>query len=122
MSELTLYVDANYESPWALSAFVALEEKQLPYALETKELSKKETFAAGYGARTHKIPALRRGDFWLAESVAIAEYLAESFPFPGHPRYMGGYVRLGTEFATEDFRRCVSAFRSGEKVPFQGRG
>ena len=86
MSELTLYVDANYESPWALSAFVALEEKQLPYALETKVLSKKETFAAGYGARTHKIPALRRGDFWLAESVAIAEYLAESFPFPSHPR------------------------------------
>lgn len=86
MSELTLYVDANYESPWALSTFVALEEKQLPYTLETKVLSKKETFAPGYGARTHKIPALRRGDFWLAESVAIAEYLAESFPFPGHPR------------------------------------
>lgn len=35
MSELTLYVDANYESPWALTAFVALEEKQLPYRLET---------------------------------------------------------------------------------------
>ena len=41
---------------------------------------------------------------------------------PGHPRYLGGYLRLGTEFATEDFRRCVDAFRSGETVPFQGRG
>lgn len=86
MSELTLYVDANYESPWALSAFVALEEKQLPFELATKVLSKKETFADGFHARTKKIPALRRGDFWLAESMAITEYLAESFPFPKHPR------------------------------------
>ncbi len=86
MSELTLYVDANYESPWALAAFVALEEKQLPFELATMQLSKKETFHAGFGARTKKIPALRRGDFWLAESMAITEYLAESFPFPKHPR------------------------------------
>jgi len=86
MSELTLYVDANYDSPWAMSAFVALEEKQLPYTLETKVLSKKETFGPGYGARTKKVPALRRGEFWLAESMAITEYLAESFPFPKHPR------------------------------------
>ncbi len=86
MTELTLYVDANYDSPWAMSAFVALEEKQLPYELATKVLSKKETFGPGYGARTRKVPALRRGDFWLAESMAITEYLAESFPFPKHPR------------------------------------
>lgn len=86
MSELTLYVDANYDSPWALTAFIALEEKGLPYRLESKVLSKKETFAADYGAHTKKIPALRRGDFWLAESMAIAEYLAESFPSPRYPR------------------------------------
>lgn len=40
---------------------------------------------------------------------------------PGHPRYLGGYVRLGTEFATEDHRYCLEAFRSGATVPFQGR-
>lgn len=40
---------------------------------------------------------------------------------PGHPRYLGGYVRLGTEFATEDHRYCIEAFRSGATVPFQGR-
>ena len=83
---LTLYVDANYDSPWAMSAFVALEEKQLPYTLQTRVLSKKETFGADYKARTHRVPALQRGDFWLAESTAIQEYLAESFPFPKHPR------------------------------------
>jgi SAM-dependent methyltransferase len=40
---------------------------------------------------------------------------------PGHPRYLGGYVRLGTEFAAEDFRQLDEAFRSGGSVPFQGR-
>lgn len=86
MTELTLYVDANYDSPWAMSAFVALEEKQLPYTLKTKSLSKKETFAADFPSRTKKIPALQRGAFWLAESMAITEFLAESYPFPKHPR------------------------------------
>jgi ubiquinone/menaquinone biosynthesis C-methylase UbiE len=47
----------------------------------------------------------------------IEEVLANS----GHPRYLGGYVRLGTEFATEDHRYCLDAFRSGATVPFQGR-
>lgn len=86
MSELTLYVDSNYDSPWAMSAFVALEEKRLEYELVAKVLSKKETFEAGYGGRTKKVPALERNDFWLAESMAITEYLAEAFPFPGRPR------------------------------------
>src|SRR5689334_14967663 len=41
---------------------------------------------------------------------------------PSHPRYLGGYVRLGTEVAAEDFRQLVSAFKSGSTQPFQGRG
>lgn len=40
---------------------------------------------------------------------------------PAHPRYLGGYVRLGTEFATADFRFCQEAFRTGATAPFQGR-
>lgn len=52
----------------------------------------------------------------------LAAFIDKLFATPGHPRYLGGYVRLGTQFATEDFRRCVSAFRSGATVPFQGRG
>ena len=30
-------------------------------------------------------------------------------------------MRLGTEFATEDHRYCLEAFRTGATVPFQGR-
>lgn len=40
---------------------------------------------------------------------------------PMHPRYVGSLVQLLTEFATEDFRRCLEGFRSGCTVPFQGR-
>ena len=39
-----------------------------------------------------------------------------------HPRYLGGYVRLGTEVAADDFQRCVEALRTGGAKPFQGRG
>jgi glutathione S-transferase len=86
MNDLVLYVDSNFDSPWAMSAFVAMEEKKLQYTLETKVLSRKDTFAADYRARTRRIPSLRHGEFWLAESSAIAEYLDEAFPGPAHPR------------------------------------
>ena len=84
MSDLTLYVDSNYDSPWAMSAFVALEEKQVPFALKPLVLSRKETFAADYGARTRRIPSLLHGDFHLAESSAIAEYLDGAFSGSAH--------------------------------------
>ncbi len=86
MSDLLLYVDSQFESPWAMSAFVALEEKGLPYQLKTLSLRQGEHKQPGYGPRTGRVPSLRHGDFWLAESTAIAEYLAETFPFPKHPR------------------------------------
>lgn len=64
--------------------------------------------------------------FGLLEADTIARYrLAPHFDqilaSPTHPRYLGGYVRLGTEFAAEDFRRCRDAFRDGLSLPFQGR-
>jgi SAM-dependent methyltransferase len=40
---------------------------------------------------------------------------------PMHPRYLGSLVQLLTEFASEDFRRCLEGFRSGCTVQFQGR-
>jgi len=51
----------------------------------------------------------------------LAPFIKELLASPGHPRYLGGYVRLGTEFATEDHRYCLDAFRTGATVPFQGR-
>jgi len=85
---LILHVDSYYISPYALSAFVALEEKTLPYSIREWHLEKKENHDADYTLHslTGRIPALQHGSFWLSESQAIGEYLAESFPFPGYPR------------------------------------
>ncbi len=85
---LTLYVNADWSSPYAFSAFVALKEKGLPFRVETLDLAAGEHRRPPYEAAsvTGRIPALRHGDFWLAESSAIDEYLDETFPAPAHAR------------------------------------
>jgi SAM-dependent methyltransferase len=52
----------------------------------------------------------------------LAPHMDQILASPTHPRYLGGYVRLGTEVAADDFKRCVEAFRTGSVKPFQGRG
>lgn len=51
----------------------------------------------------------------------LAPYVDQTLANPAHPRYMGGYVQLGTQFATDDYRFAAEAFRHGSTVPFQGR-
>lgn len=88
MDPLTLYVDSHWISPYAMSAFVALEELGLPYAAREVSLPGKEHHAPEYQAHTGRVPALQHGGFWLAESQAIVEYLAETFPSPKYPRLL----------------------------------
>lgn len=79
-----LYVDSLYTSPYALSAFVALTEKRLPFTVKTVDLEGGEQRLPGYAGRavTGRVPALVEGDFVLTESSAITEYLDETFPAP----------------------------------------
>ena len=67
---------------------VALEEKQLPYKLELMRLPIPSDTRATLQARAliAKVPILVHGDTWISESLAISEYLAETFPVPAHPR------------------------------------
>ena len=51
----------------------------------------------------------------------LAPFFDQILANPAHPRYLGGYARLGTDFAAEDFRRCRAAFRDGTSLPFQNR-
>lgn len=85
---LTLYGEKKWYSPYVFTAYVSLAEKGLPFQLKELDLSRKETLEPGYlgSSLTGKVPALEHDGFWLAESLAIAEYLAETFPFPHHPR------------------------------------
>lgn len=92
--DLTLHVDAFYISPYAMTAFVALEEKGLPYTLATVPLHERAQHQPAYQARTRRVPALRHDDFMLAESTAIAEYLAETFSSSnGFPRLFPADLR-----------------------------
>lgn len=82
-----LYVDSLFTSPYALSAFVAITEKGLPFTVRTLDLAAGDQHRGEYAGRafTARVPALVDGDFVLTESTAITEYLEESFPAPGHP-------------------------------------
>jgi glutathione S-transferase len=93
MDRLTLHIDSFWISPYAMSAFVALEEKALPYTLHEVSLADREQLTPSHRARTGRVPALQHGDYWLAESQAIAEYLAETFPYPEHPRLFPADLR-----------------------------
>jgi glutathione S-transferase len=83
-AQITLYIDSNWVSPYAMWAYVALKEKRLPFALKSVDLAAKQHREAGYEhlTLTGKVPALVHGDFGLAESSAIIEYLEDVFPSP----------------------------------------
>ncbi|WP_223448034.1 glutathione transferase [Pseudomonas sp. BF-R-19] len=84
--KLKLYVGADHVSAFAMSAFVALKEKQLSFELVTVDLKARENYLASYRdlSLTCKIPTLVHDDFALSESSAIAEYLDELSP--GHKK------------------------------------
>ena len=88
MNDLTLYAESSWVSPWVFHAMVALEEKRLPYRLEVVPLPIPKDQAQQLAAKAilGKVPILVHGEVWLSESLAISEYLAETFPAPAHPR------------------------------------
>ncbi len=84
MAGLTLYVDTTFSSPYAMSCFVTLVEKQLDFELKTLDLNAGEHRLPAFRdmALTGRVPALVHGDLVLNESSAIIEYLEEAFPSP----------------------------------------
>jgi len=91
-SSLTLFVDAQYASPYAMSAYVALSVKQLAFDVRTVDLSAAAQHAPAFAglSLTRRVPTLVHGDFALSESSAIAEYVDDVFPgaalYPADPR------------------------------------
>lgn len=88
MTPLVLYCDRPWVSPWVMHALVALEEKQLPYRVVLRDLPLPPAHRAELAAHgvLGKLPMLAHGEVWISESLAISEYLAETFPTPAHPR------------------------------------
>lgn len=82
----TLYADSLFASPYAMSVFVALTEKGLPFAVNTVDLASGHNNLPAFRdlALTARVPALAHGDFVLTESSAITEYLDELYPAPDY--------------------------------------
>lgn len=88
-SRLRLYVDAQFASPYAMSAFVALCEKEIEFETSPLDLNASENQARDYAnlSLTQRVPTLVHDDFALSESSAITEYLDDVFPqAPVYPR------------------------------------
>ena len=81
-SRLRLYVDSQFTSPYAMSAFVVLREKGIEFEMSPLDLQASENQAEDYASlsQTQRVPTLVHGDFALSESSAITEYLEDVFP------------------------------------------
>lgn len=86
MPHLQLYVDQRFLSPYALSAFVVLHEKALPFTCHGIDLDAGDNLLPDFAeaSLTARVPLLVDGDFRLSESSAIAEYLEALYPAPAH--------------------------------------
>ena len=82
---MLLYVDSQFASPYAMSAFVALRTKRLEFEMHCIDLSSSENLTREYATAslTARVPTLVNGSFTLSESSAISEYLEELYPDPG---------------------------------------
>ncbi len=110
-----LYADNELCSPYAMSAFVALVEKKLPFDLRTLDLSagthREDTYRDS--ALTARVPCLVHDGFWLTESSAIAEYLEECYPPQTH---VALYPRTARDRATA---RQIQAWLRSDLMPIR---
>ncbi|EKN5102057.1 glutathione transferase [Yersinia enterocolitica] len=85
---IVLYTDADFFSPYAMSVYVSLTEKALPFTLNTIDLSAGENLREEFGklSATRRVPTLTIDNFRLSESSAISEYLEERFPSAEYAR------------------------------------
>jgi len=133
---LVLYGDDRWESPYVFSSFVAVREKGVAFELRTMSLHSGEHRRGTYPAlsMTGRVPALQHGDFWLAESSAIDEYLEDMFPPPRWPRIYPESTRdrararqvqawLRTDLAAiRDERDVATVFGAATTAPLSGLG
>jgi glutathione S-transferase len=132
----TLYAEGSWTSPWVMHVMVALEEKRLPYQLEVIPWPMAPATKRDLAERAliGKVPVFTHGDFALTESLAISEYLAESFPAPAHPRIFPEkladrararqimmFLRTDT-FALREDRPTTSVLIEPVKTPLSEKG
>jgi glutathione S-transferase len=95
MTDFTLYAETLWISPYVFSSLVALREKGALFDVTEVALFEGAHHHTDYATPsvTGRVPSLRHGDFRLAESSAIAEYLEEVLPPPQFARLFPHAVR-----------------------------
>jgi len=80
-----LYVGEKNVSSWSMRAFVAMAVKGVPFEERTILLSQdKDRSHRRKVSPTGKVPVLHHAGRVIPDSLAIMEYLEETFPPPGH--------------------------------------
>lgn len=116
---IILWADARWVSPWVLSVWIALHEKGVPFQVQELDLENGQHRRGDYPRKSvnGKVPAITHGEAWIAESLAIVEYLDEVFPDPplfGEDPAARALDRHVMSYLRSDFgelRRCM---------PFEG--
>ncbi|MDE1904255.1 MAG: glutathione S-transferase family protein [Alphaproteobacteria bacterium] len=84
MADITIYIGNKNYSSWSLRAWLMLKQTGAPFESDVIPLyvpGSKETILKH--SPSGKVPALRHGDVTVWDSLAIGEYLAETFPKAG---------------------------------------
>ncbi|KAJ3614473.1 hypothetical protein NHX12_018045 [Muraenolepis orangiensis] len=81
---LEIYLDL-FSQP-CRSVYIFAKKNKIPFEFKKIALLEGEQYGEDFGKinMMRKAPAIRDGDFCLAESVAIMQYLAEKFQTPDH--------------------------------------
>jgi glutathione S-transferase len=81
-----LYIGEKNLSSWSMRAWVALTWKGVPFEERTIVLAQDKTRAQRRKVSpTGKLPVLHHGGLVIPDSMAIIEYLEETFPPPSYP-------------------------------------
>lgn len=133
---LTLFVDAFFITPFDFRGWVALREKGLEFTASRVMMEEGRGLSPSYKEQsiTARVPGLAHGDFWLAESLAIVEYVEETFPPPAWPPLWPAEPRsrararqlmsfLGSDlFALSRERPSWTVAYPGERAPLSPAG
>jgi glutathione S-transferase len=83
---LILYIGEKNISSWSMRAWLALRNKGMDFEERTIELrADKDRAQRRRVSPTGRVPVLHHGSRVIPDSLAIIEYLEETFPPPAHP-------------------------------------
>src|SRR6266404_3195887 len=84
--DLVLYVGEKNISSWSMRGWLALTHKGVPFEERTIALKEdRDRSRRRQVSPTGKLPVLHHGSIVIPDSLAIIEYLEETFPAPKHP-------------------------------------